>query len=180
VAAACLAMALLGTGGGFLLLPSGGDGPQAARGQEAAPKGAGAKETRDPEPPPKIPLDAKALLEALRHADTVFVGRVEKADLTAGAWSGWMMVTRAVTYEVKTTLKGGAKKVQTVEYLILRPGEYVEADNPRLNRRLFARGTEHLVCSRSDGKRQVVLFMTSAVQEAIPWIEQAGKPRGGS
>jgi RNA polymerase sigma factor (sigma-70 family) len=178
VAAACLAVALIGTGGGFLLRPSGGDGQPEARGQEGAPLGAKPKGAREPETLRNIPLNAKELLEAVRFADTVFIGRIRTADLSEGWWSGWAMCLRSVTYEVNATLKGAPRKEQTVEFIILTNwrGDYAESDSPRLRRSHFDRGMKHLVCSGSNGKQQVVLFWTPSVQQAVACINKSGKP----
>src|SRR5262249_32598621 len=149
VAAVCLALGLLGSGS-FLLVRAGAQGEggsgyrlAAPGGDKGKPGGKGGKQRGAP----RIPLDRKRLLEASRLAGRIVVGRVVKADLSPGWWSGWAMCTREVTYEVTRPLKGKPGKRQTVEYLILKPRGEVEADSPRLDPRLFANGAEHLVCS---------------------------------
>jgi RNA polymerase sigma factor (sigma-70 family) len=172
VVAACLALALIITSGGLLLVRAADDRQPDSRTPEVARHGVIPKGKRDPRRALKIPLDRKALLDALRHSDIVFVGRVAKADLSEGWWSGWAMCTRAVTYEVTLTLRGEAKKAQTVQYIVLRPGEHIALDSPRLEPRLFARGAEHVVlCTRDGGNGQFVQFMSPAVHEAVAVIQ---------
>jgi RNA polymerase sigma factor (sigma-70 family) len=147
--------------------------------REASPAGGGAAATVVTQPP----LDRKRLLDEFARADAVFVGKVVHADLDETFWSGWMMSTKEVVYDVSSFLKGEGRAPvrRPAQFLILGgPSDayYRDGDRPRLNPRLFAENSEHLVCLSGAGRNALVTFVTPLVKEARTVIQneaQQGK-----
>lgn len=146
-------------------------------------------------------FDARQLRKAATQADTVFVGKVVKADLKETFGSGFMMSFREATYEVTRKLKGSPAGQITVSYLILGDGEYgdymyLNDRRPQLNPKVFTQGAEHLVCAglmlsrvvvvapgevrREHGPddKLVVLYMTPHATDAEPVVRPVLTPPG--
>ena len=107
------------------------------------------------QPAPRV--SAEKLQAAVADADGVFVGKFVEADLTDGFFPGYYGIhAKRVVYEATEAVKGKpAEKV--VMWFMLFPGETSEClappvpnTAPKLDPKLFAKGSVHLVCSLTE------------------------------
>ncbi len=80
-----------------------------------------------------------------KSARVVFVGRLVEVGPSPGAWSGLVMATQALSFEVEQTLRGELSGRVTVHQILIEPSPLVQKDPPGLRARYTGLGQRYVV-----------------------------------
>jgi len=87
--------------------------------------------------------DEKYLQKLLDSSDLVVIAEVAKVEKATGAWSGYVLISQEVQYEVKEVLKGkNGDAVLRVSHLIVKNSPSTDGEKAQLSPKIFAEGNQ--------------------------------------